>query len=142
MMIETTQMTATVVTYPANVQQKIDELVAENFYIDDIVEFIDEHGNDDFLNHYDTYVELGEDYNYGAVDAFIEEFGIDLLSVDNFQDSYEGQYDSEAQFAEEHYDAMGYEIPPFVVVDWQATWDQFLNHCCTFSNGYVFKTNW
>ena len=136
-------MTQTEVVYTQEVQDKFDALYMKNYHDEDMHNFIAEYGAQNFLNYYDTYVELGEDYSYGAVDAFIDEFGFDLLSVDNFQDSYEGQYESGAEFAEQHYENMGYDpIPSWVTVDWEATWDRFLSYDCTFNNGYVFKNNW
>ena len=125
------------------VVDKINEYLEENFFIDDMIDFIDDYGTDAFLNHYNTYVELGENYSYGAVDAFIDEFGFELLSEDHFQNSYEGAYVSGAEFAEQHYENMGYDpIPSWVTVDWEATWDRCLSYDCTFNNGYVFKSNW
>ena len=130
-------------TLPENVVEKINELRDENYYDGDMIDFINQHGTEVFLNYYETYVSLSEDYSYGAVDAFIDEFGFELLSEDHFQDSYEGAYESGADFAEQHYENMGYDpIPSWVTVDWQATWDRYLSYDCTINNGYVFKNNW
>jgi hypothetical protein len=138
---QTTEMTATVVTYPANVQQKIDELVAENYYIDDIVEFINVHGNDNFVEYYEEYCENGENYSYHVVDTFIDEFGISELS--HLVDAYYGQYDSEEQFAEQYctdcYPINLDDTP--IVVDWTATWNCNLRYDFTFVDGIVFHSN-
>ena len=87
------QMTNTLVSYPANVQEKINNLVAENYALDDMYEFISEHGNDNFVEYYEEFVAIGEDYSYEAVDTFIEEFGIQSLSKNAFEDSYRGVYE-------------------------------------------------
>jgi hypothetical protein len=37
---------------------------------------------------------------------------------------------------------MGYTIPDFVVVDWEATWEQNLQYDYAFNNGFVFIKNY
>jgi N-methylhydantoinase B/oxoprolinase/acetone carboxylase alpha subunit len=139
---KTNQMTATVVTYPANVQQKIDELVADNYALDDIVEFIEENGNDNFVEYYEEYCENGENYSYDAVDAFVDEFGIECIA--HFTDAYYGEYDSEEQFAEQFctdcYPINLDDTP--IVVDWTATWNCNLRYDFSFNGGYVFHKNY
>ena len=139
---QTTEMNTSVVTYPANVQQKIDELVAENYAIDDIVEFINENGNDNFVEYYEEYVQCGEDYSYDAVDAFVNEFGIECIA--HFTDAYYGQYDSEEDFAEQFVTdvyALNLNDTP-VVVDWTATWESNLRYDFAFNDGFVFNKNY
>ncbi|NBV29376.1 hypothetical protein EBS02_10270 [bacterium] len=139
---QTTEMTATVVTYPANVQQKIDELVEQNYAIDDIVEFINENGNDNFVEYYEEYCENGENYSYDAVDAFVDEFGIECIA--HFSDAYYGQYDSEEDFAEQFcadmYNFNADNTP--IVVDWTATWNCNLRYDFSFNGGYIFNKNY
>jgi hypothetical protein len=139
---QTTEMTATVVTYPANVQQKIDELVADNYALDDIVDFIDVYGNDDFVEFYEEYCENGENYSYDAVDAFVDEFGIECIA--HFTDAYYGQYDSEEDFAEQFcadvYNFNADNTP--IVVDWTATWNCNLRYDFSFADGYIFNKNY
>jgi hypothetical protein len=137
---QTTQMTATVVTYPANVQQKIDELVADNYALDDIVDFIDVYGNDDFVEYYEEYCENGENYSYDAVDAFVDEFGIECIA--HFSDAYYGEYDSEEDFAEQFTADVYGEPPAHLVVDWSATWNCNLRYDFSFNGGYVFNKNY
>lgn len=135
-------MTATVVTYPANVQQKIDELVAENYCIDDIVEFINQYGNDNFVEYYEEYCENGENYSYSAVDAFVDEFGIECIA--HFTDAYYGEYDSEEDFAEQFCSdvyALNLNDTP-VVVDWTATWNRNLRYDFAFNDAFVFNKNY
>ena len=79
---------------------KIEELKGDNFYEGDMIDFIKEHGSNNFLAYYEDYVKYGEEYCYEAVDAFVDEFGID--SIASFCDAYFGEYDSEEQFAEQY----------------------------------------
>ena len=122
--------------FNAEVVNKIDEFVDDNYALDDILEFIDQNSEEDFLNYYEEYVAQGENLGYEVVDAFVEEFG--LSEVENTEVAYVAEYSSEADFAEDFYNDIS-DIPVGIVVDWQATWDQNLQYDFTFVNGYVFK---
>ena len=121
------------------VVNKIDEFVEDNYALEDILEFIDANSEEDFLNYYEEYVTQGENLGYEIVDAFVEEFG--LSDVEHAEESYYGEYRSEAEFAEE-ITTEQYDIPPFVVIDWQETFEQYLNDDFTFVDGYVFKNHY
>jgi hypothetical protein len=125
--------------YSQETVDKIEELIADSYALEDIVEFIDENSEANFRSYYQNYVEIGEEYSYGAVDAFIEEFGLHSLVDDNFQDSYRGQYDSKADYAESYVsDCYVVDFPSFLEIDWEAS---FENLDVVFNgNGYVFST--
>jgi len=138
---QTTEMTTNlVISMPEDVQAKIDELKEENYYEGDMIAFIEEHGNDAFVEHYEEYVQCGEDYSYEAVDAFVDEFGIECIG--HFTDAYYGQYDSEEQFAEQFvgdcYHNQLQDLP--IVIDWTATWESNLRYDFHFVDGFVFNT--
>lgn len=117
----------------------IDNRIAENYYLDDMIDFINEHGADNFYNLYEDYCEMGEEYSYDAVDAFIEEFGIHTFRASAFQDAYRGQWESKADYAEQYVsDCYNVELPGFVEVDWEATFDN-MNEVFT-AEGYVFNS--
>ena len=125
--------------YSQETVDKIEELIAESYCLEDIVEFIDANSEEDFRKFYEDYVTVGEEYSYGAVDAFIEEFGLHSLVGDNFQNSYRGQYDSKADYAESYVsDCYVVDFPSFLEIDWEAS---FENLDVVFNgNGYVFST--
>jgi hypothetical protein len=88
-----------------------------------------------------TYDRLCNDYGQDAVDTFVEIYSEEDL--DNFEDAYQGQYESERDFAKQFTtDVYGLDIPSFVVIDWQATWDQGLRYDYEFQDGFVFSNNW
>jgi len=115
----------------------IEEMIADSYALEDIVDFIDKYSEAEFRNHYQTYVENGEEYSYEAVDAFIEEFGLHSLTGTNFQDSYRGQYYSKADYVGDHVnDCYSVNLPSFLEIDWGAS---FNNLDVVFSkDGYVF----
>jgi len=125
--------------YSQETVDKIDELLEDSYALEDIVEFIDANSEADFRTYYEDYVVAGEEYSYDAVDAFIEEFGLQSFTQSNFEDAYRGQYDSKADYAEQYTsDVYSVEVPSFVEVDWEAS---FENLDVVFSsNGYVFDT--
>ena len=125
--------------YSQETVDKIEELLEDTYALEDIIEFIDTNSEADFRTYYEDYVVVGEEYSYGAVDAFIEEFGLHTFTSSGFEDSYRGQYDSKADYAEQYAsDVYSVEVPSFVEVDWEAT---FENLDVVFSgNGYVFNT--
>ena len=125
--------------YSQKTADKIEELIAESYCLEDIVEFIEENSEEDFCNLYEEYVNVGEQYSYGAVDAFIEEFGIHTFNSSKFEDAYRGQWESKEQYAENYVsDCYSIDLPGFLEIDWEATFDN-LDVTIT-ENGYVFDT--
>ena len=80
-------------------QELLDEYNEEYCWeYNDMVDFIKEYGEKNFRDYYETYNRLCEDYGQNLVDEFAENFDID--SVDHFEDIYQGQYNSGAEFSE------------------------------------------
>lgn len=126
--------------FAAETVSKIDEFLEDNYALEDILEFIDINGEADFVAYYEEYVTQGENLGYDVVDAFVGYHGFSC--VEYAEDAYRGSYDSEADFAEEYTnDVYGIDIPSFIVVDWQATWDQNLRYDFDFVDGFVFSSS-
>ena len=125
--------------YSQETVDKIEELIADSYALEDIVDFIDKYSEAEFRNHYQTYVENGEEYSYEAVDAFIEEFGLHSLVGDHFQNSYRGQYDSKADYAESYVsDCYVVDLPSFLEIDWEASFENL--DVVMSDSGYVFNS--
>lgn len=120
--------------------EKIDELLENSYALNDMLQFIDENNEQDFVAYYEEYVRCGENIGYEAVDAYLEEMG-DVCYVENCDELYRGQYSTEADFAEEFYNDVYGEVPVCLVVDWQATWNSSFRYDFTYCNGYVFSDN-
>jgi len=119
--------------------EKIDELIDENYDLDAMLVFIDEHNEEDFVKYYEEYVRCGEIIGYEAVDALIEEMGC-ISYIEDCDERYQGFYDDEAEFAEYFHNKMGNYVPDGIVVDWEATWEQYLRYDFTACNdGDVYK---
>jgi hypothetical protein len=120
-------------TLAADTVSKIEELLDDNYALDDILEFIDNHNESDFVAYYEEYCRCGEAIGYEAVDALISEMG-DVSYIEDCDERYQGHYHNEAEFAEEFVTEMGYDVPSIVVVDWEATWETSLRYDFTACN--------
>jgi hypothetical protein len=126
--------------FSAEVVEKVDELVEDNYALDDILEFIDANSEDDFISFYEEYCTAGENIGYDVVDAFVKYQG-SMCYVEYVEDAFRGVYCDEETFAEEYYNDVYGEVPGFLVVDWEATWKQSLSYEFDFVDGYVFSSN-
>jgi hypothetical protein len=79
--------------------------------------------------------ELNERYGEDAVDAFLELYDEEYL--DRFEDSYVGEYRSGAAFAEEMCGDM-VDVPSYIIIDWESTWECGLRYDYTEENGFFF----
>ena len=100
----------------------IDELLEDNYCLEDILEFIDENSEPTFRAYYREYCEAGEAIGYNVVDTYIAENGF-CDDLEDLEDRYVGSYGNEREFAEEWItEVQGQSIPDGVIVDWDATW--------------------
>ena len=126
-----------------NTQELLEEVTNEELAL----EFIEEHGEKDFAEYYEQYETLVEEYGQGLVDAYIEDYFVS--AVEFFEEAYQGEYESGAEFAEQIVTDCGYinsNIPSWVEIDWQATWENLSydyseiitpdNRVVIFSNNY------
>jgi len=87
----------------------------------------------------ETLQELLEDYNADAIRAFIECFGDG--SLEDFTDSYQGEM-SGAEFAQQiTEDCYAIDLPGFVEVDWEATWQNLERYDYSEQDGFIFACN-
>ena len=129
-------------------QELLDEYNEEYCWeYNDMVDFIKEHSEEEFVHHYETYNRLCEDYGQNLIDEFIEDF--DVGTIENFEDMYQGQYDSGADFAKQIATDCGYiksyqgDLPSWIEIDWQKTWDNALSYDYTeLIGGHIFNNNY
>lgn len=91
------------------------------------IEFDDEEQEEKFL-------ELCIHYPQEAVEIYYENMG----NFDDFEEAYQGEFDSEAHFTEEWIANMGENIPSYIVIDYQATWDSALRYDYWEESNYFF----
>ena len=124
------------------VKEHLEELLEDGHDLDEMKEFIETHGNKDFVLYYEDYARVVDEYDQETVDAFLEEF--DLMDIEHLQDAYMGHYGSGEEFAESFVSDMGYivnDLTYWIAIDWEETWNN-LEYDYSESNGYIFSNNW
>ena len=111
---------------PETVTQ-IDGFLESQYDLGSMLEFIDEHTEEEFREYYEEYVELGENHGYEAVDYFINEVG-DLDELDRFENAYIGEYSSPARMAQDFLEDEVDRLHYMIVVDWDSTAEYLLDH--------------
>ena len=109
----------------------------------DMCDFIENHSEEEFVDHYETYHRLVDEYGQNLVDEFIENY--DVSTLENFEDMYQGQHETGADFAENICIELGYikNLPSWVAVDWEKTWENALSYDYTLiGEGYIFNANY
>ena len=89
----------------------------------------------DDVEQEEKFEELCENYPQKAVEIYYENMG----NFDDFEEAYEGEFDSEAHFTEETIASMGENIPSWIVIDYQATWDSALRFDYWEEGNYFFQ---
>lgn len=111
-------------------------LEAKGAVLTDALKDNDGEVSEEYQEEYDRLVDI---YSQDAVEAFIELYGEECL--ESFEDAYQGEYDSEADFAEQFTTDVYGDIPAYVVVDWEATWNSNLQYDFDYEGGFVFNRN-
>ena len=132
----------TTFTYEEYAEALLEELLEDGHDADEMKGFIEIFGHKAFYDNYEDYLKMIDQYDQETVDAFLEEF--DLMDVEHLEDAYYGQYDSEQEFAENFVsECYGLpDMPYWIAIDWEKTWDDGLSWDYTFINGYVFNNHW
>lgn len=71
-------------------------------------------------------LEMGEE-EAEAFGAYADNIGSGA-TIRNFRDAYIGKWDSGAEYAQESADGHLPELPAWLVIDWEATWERSLRH--------------
>ena len=113
-----------------------------NWEYNEMCEFIENYGETEFQTRYTKYHQLVDDYGQNLIDEFANHFDID--TIDHFEDMYQGQYKDGGDFAESLVsECYSMDIPSWVVVDWQSSWDNALSYDYTeIGEGYIFNDNY
>jgi len=107
---------AYVAFYEALIEAKTPQWQKQKEEIETQIEFDDEEQEEQFL-------ELCVNYPQQALEIYYENIG----NFDEFEQAYMGEYDSEAHFTEEIIANISErQLPSWIVVDYQATWDSML----------------
>ena len=123
--------------------EETQELLDEVYDVELALEFIENHGEDYFLTYYEKYEELVREYDQNLIDEFAEHYDVD--TIEHFDEMYQGQYDSGAEFAEMIASDCGYisrDMPSWIEIDWQKTWDNALSYDYTQIGYAIFNDSY
>ena len=125
-----------------SVTELFNELVDDGHDADDLQAFIDEYGKSQFVDYIEEYLQAVDEYNEVVVESFLEIF--DIESIGSLSESYQGQYDSGAEFAEQLAQDCC-EVPrnmsSWIEIDWKASWDNLDYDYTEGSGGHIFSQN-
>jgi hypothetical protein len=112
----------------------------ENYDLKSALEFIDEHGESDFNRYYEDYVELGEQYGFEAVDAYLTIY--DVSDLDEFTGRYIGEFCSAARMAEDYFEEETSRLDYRISIDWDETGNYLINHEVDNAGEHYFRCHY
>ena len=131
--------------YSEETKELIDELVADGNDYDVLEDFIKEYSESQFIDYIEEYLQAVDEYNEEVVESFLEIF--DIESIGSLSESYQGQYDSGAEFAEQLAQDCC-EVPrnmsSWIEIDWEASWNNLSYdyvECGNYGDCYIFSEN-
>ena len=125
--------------YQENLKEIFEELENTGALKEELYDYLEEQGIDE-LGYFEQYQELMSNNDEDAVNAFLSLYSVSDLHA--FEESYEGHYDDVRDFVENYLEMLGENIPSWIVVDYEATWNASLRFDYNEEDGYYFRSNW
>ena len=131
-------------SYSEETQTQIEEFLENTFGWDEdeLVDFIEEHGEEKFKLHFEEYADMVDDIGIGVVEAFLDVF--DIENISSCRDAYMGCYESGAEFAQQLAEDCC-DIPrgmsSWIEIDWKASWDNLDYDYVESNDGHIFSQN-
>ena len=128
-------------SYSEETQTQIEEFLDNTFGwdVDELVDFIEEHGEEKFKLYFEEYADMVDDIGIDVVLAYLENF--DISDVSSCRDAYQGKYESGAEFAQSIAEDCG-EVgsnSSWIEIDWKASWDNLSFDYFESENGHIFS---
>ena len=130
-------------SYSEETQTQIEEFLENTFGWDEdeLVDFIEEHGEQKFKLYFEEYADMVDDIGIDVVLAYLENF--DISDVSSCRDSYQGKYENGAAFAQSIAEDCG-EVgsnSSWIEIDWDKSWDNLSYDYVESDNGHIFSQN-
>ena len=128
-------------SYSEETQTQIEEFLENTFGWDEdeLVDFVEEHGEEKFKLYFEEYADMVDDIGIGVVSAFLENF--DIADISSCRDAYQGCYESGAEFAQSIAEDCG-EVgsnSSWIEIDWKASWDNLSFDYFESDDGHIFS---
>ena len=129
-------------SYSEETQTQIEEFLENtwNYDEDELVDFIEEHGEEKFKLYFEEYADMVDDIGIQVVESFLDNF--DIADVSNCRDAYMGCYESGAEFAQQIAEDCG-DVPrnmsSWIEIDWDKSWDNLSYDYVESTDGHIFS---
>ena len=128
-------------SYSEETQTQIEEFLENTFGWDEdeLVDFIEDHGEENFKLYFEEYADMVDDIGIDVVLAYLENF--DISDVSSCRDAYQGKYESGAEFAQSIAEDCG-EVgsnSSWIEIDWKASWDNLSFDYFESDDGHIFS---
>ena len=131
-------------SYSEETQTQIEEFLENTFGWDEdeLVGFIEIYGEEKFKLYFEEYADMVDDIGNDVVSSFLNVF--DIENVSSCRDSYYGQYENGAQFAQNLAEDCG-DVPrgmsSWIEIDWEASWENLTYDYVESNDGHIFSQN-
>ena len=106
--------------FSAETIEKIDGFVESQYDLGCMLQFIDEHSEEDFAKYYEKYVEYGEEHGYEAIDLFVNKVG-GLSELADFEIAYIGEFQSPERMAKDYFERETARLDYRISINWEET---------------------
>jgi len=129
--------------YESEIEEVVEMLIDGETIRDDIEAYVDDirFGVEELVN-FKAYTEACDEWTLHVVDAFIEIWDID--DVEHVGDAFYGHFESIEEFVDDYMDQVGHDVPSWLAIDYDRTWDSALRFDFDFDedNGIMWLCNW
>ena len=131
-------------SYSEETQTQIEEFLENTFGWDEdeLVAFVERFGEEKFKLYFEEYADMVDDIGIGVVEAFLDNF--DIADISSCRDSYYGQYENGAEFAQNLAEDCG-DVPrgmsSWIEIDWEASWENLTYDYVESNDGHIFSQN-
>ena len=127
--------------YESEIETIVEMLIDGETIRDTVEDFIDSHGVCE-LEFFQDYQTALDEWSEHTVEAFIEIW--DVSDVSHIGDAFYGHFDSIEEFIDDYMEQIGNDVPSWIVIDYDRTWDSGLRFDFDFdeSNGIMWCSNW
>ena len=129
-------------SYSEETQTQIEEFLENTFGWDEdeLVDFIEEHGEEKFKLYFEEYADMVDDIGIDVVLAYLENF--DISDVSSCRDAYQGCFESGAEFAQQLAEdccEVPRDMSSWIEIDWKASWDNLSFDYFESEDGHIFS---
>ena len=131
-------------SYSEETQTQIEAFLENTFGWDEdeLVDFIETYGEQKFKTDFEDYAAMVDDLGIDVVSAFLNVF--DIENVSSCRDAYMGCYENGAEFAQNIAEDCGdvpRNMPSWIEIDWEASWDNLTYDYVESNDGHIFSQN-